>query len=124
MGVTAAVANALLNYVLKGTYPTYVSLHTAAPTISVSAEVTGIGYVREFVNPADWTTPANAVSSTSVAVTFPVAGNPWGTITHVALYDAVTDGNLLWSGAMITPRVVGTGETISFSIGAISGQVI
>ena len=123
MPVTTAVANALLDFLLKGTYPTYVSLHTAAPTIAVSSEVTGVGYAREFVNPTDWTTPASAISSTAVTVTFPVAGSPWGTITHVALYDAATGGNLLWSGTMIASRVVNTGETLSFSVGAISGQV-
>lgn len=124
MPVSAAVANGILNYILKGTYPTYVGLHTAAPTQAVPSEVTGVGYEREFVNATDWTTPASATSSTSVAVTFNTAGDNWGTVTHVGLWDAASGGNLLWSGAMITPRTVGTGETLSFSAGAITGQVV
>jgi hypothetical protein len=124
MGVSTSVANAVLNFTLKGSYLTYVSLHTAAPQTGDAHEIFGLGYQRELIAGTDWTTPANALSSTAVAVTFPTAGSAWGTVTHVGLYDSPSGGTLLWWGAIVTPRVVGAGETLSFSSGGISGAVL
>jgi hypothetical protein len=41
----------------------------------------------------------------------------WGTVTHFALMDASTAGNMLAWADLTTPQAVGTGNTVSFAIG-------
>ena len=48
------------------------------------------------------------------------AGGAWGTITHWALFDAVTAGNMLWHGDLTTARTIGDGDQLTFAIGALS----
>lgn len=125
MGVSNLVGNSVLNHVVKGVWPTWISLHTAEPVVGgASNEVTGTNYSRELVNPTDWTTPANKSTGTGVTLTFDTAGSNWGTITHVGVYDAATGGNLLWWGALNVQRTVNTGETLAFSAGNLTTQVV
>jgi hypothetical protein len=125
MGVSAVLGNSVLDHTLKGVYETWVSLHTAVPVAGgASNEVTGTNYARELVNPTDWTTPASSASSNAVAVTFNTAGSNWGTVTHVGIFSASSGGSPLWWGALAASRVVNTGETLSFSIGNLTGTVI
>ncbi len=55
----------------------------------------------------------------SGAITFPTATANWGTITHAALFDALTGGTMLYQGALAAPRPVGLGDAITFAIGDI-----
>ena len=49
--------------------------------------------------------------------TFPVAGGSWGTITHMALYDAETVGNMLWYGPMTDSKAIESGDQLKVSAG-------
>ena len=78
----------------------YVGLLTSAPTESDAtgslSEVTGTGYARQsatFSSPTTQGTTKQVV--TSGDITFPEAGSTWGTVSHVAIYDASTSGNWL-----------------------------
>ena len=46
---------------------------------------------------------------------FPVAQSDWGTISHGALMDAETGGNVIWWSALSAPRIVYSGDTIRFA---------
>lgn len=110
--------NADLAYAFPATV--FAGLFTADPTVtgSLAAEVTGISYARQAVT---WGVIAAGSVNNSVAVTFPVAGGAWGTITHVAILDLVTLtlGNMLYFGVLGTPKTVGLGDQVSFAIGAL-----
>lgn len=133
LGVTGATAAA-------GTGPTnlYFALLTAAPSdTGGGTEVTGGSYARVTVaantTNFDNTQQANttAVSSgatgttrNSVAVTFPAPTANWGVVTHFAIYDATSAGNLLFWGALTTSKTVNNGDAApSFAINAFTLQI-
>ena len=50
-------------------------------------------------------------------ITFPAATVAWGTVTHFAVHDAVTGGNLLFHATLDSSQVVGIGGIFKFLIG-------
>ncbi len=102
--------NKLLDHPLKTaayTQPTniYVSLHTADPTDAASgAEASGGSYARTVCN--TWNAAASRQTSNTGVVTFPTATGSWGTITHWALWDASSAGNMLAHGSFTTSNAV------------------
>ncbi len=133
IGITGASAAA-------GTGPTtlYFGLLTAAPSdSSAGTEVSGGSYARVSVSSslANWAgTQAAASTSASSgtggttsnngAVTFPAPTANWGTVTHVALYDASTSGNMLIWSALTTSKTVNNGDAApSFAAAAFTFQI-
>lgn len=100
----------------------FISLHLSAGATSASAdwlatEVDGTNYARvEFV-PADWGTITDGEIESAEDCTFPIAGEDWGEVTHAAVWDAATSGNLLFKGPFSTPRTVYNGDSASFATG-------
>lgn len=127
MAVGVTLANSVLDFTLRSNFDLFLSLHTAEPEVGASPdahEVTGTGYAREALIDADWAPAAGGETATVNQISFPAAGGSWGTVTHVGLWDALTGGNLLWWGEMVTPKVVGSGDTIAFPVGNLSGTVV
>lgn len=113
-----------LDHVLKTasfTVPSniYVALSTADPGESGSglAEPSGNSYARTVCN--TWDAAASRTTSNTGAITFPAASGSWGTITHWALMDASTGGNMLAHGALTTSNAVVSGNVVTFAAGAI-----
>lgn len=106
------------------TMPTvYVGLLTAAPTDTTGGtEVTGGSYARKSTAGTDWNAASgNPASATNAnAITFVTATASWGTVTHFALYDASTAGNMLRWAALTTSKTISSGDTASFAAGAIT----
>jgi len=101
------------------TAPTiYVGLSTADPLDDASglAEPADT-YAR--VACAAWSRAANEVDN-DAAVEFPEAGGAWGTVTHFALFDALTAGNMLCSAALGDSRVITVGITPRFAAGELN----
>jgi hypothetical protein len=96
----------------------YVGLSTANPGEDASglAEPSGNGYAR--VEVTAWSRATSTVDNDS-AVTFPEASGSWGTITHFALFDAATSGNMLAYAALDSSRVVTSGITPRFAAGEL-----
>jgi hypothetical protein len=111
------------------TAPTiYVALSTADPTDTGSglAEPSGNGYARKATAPADWNAAAGTnptVTDNANALTFNEASGSWGTITHFALMDAASAGNLLAYGALTTPKAISAGDTPQFAVGDLDVQL-
>ena len=106
----------------KGSYtpPTvYVALSTADPTDDASgiAEPSGNGYARVATAGADWNTSSGGALANANAITFPTASGSWGTITHFALYDAATSGNMLAHGTLGSPETITINEIPRFPAG-------
>lgn len=111
----------LLDHVFAGnayTSPTtvYVALHTANPDEDASgAEVStvGTGYARQT---GSFTVSGNT-ATTNANIEFPTATAPFGTVTHIAVWDAVSAGNMLAYSALTTSKTIDTGDVLRISTG-------
>ncbi|MEE4578827.1 hypothetical protein [Paenibacillus polymyxa] len=118
---------ACINAALRGTNFTapqivYIALYTSNPTdADTGQEVNGSGYVRQAVTfGAPIITDRRAVASSTADVSFPIATSEWGLVTHIGIRTAATGGNLIYHGAVKTPRTVQTNDTLRFMAGQIS----
>lgn len=116
--------NQLLRHAFKiGAYtqPTnlYVALSTADPTDDGSgiAEPVGSGYARK--NHNAWVELSNSVVENDGEIVFDEATGNWGTISHFAIFDALTGGNMLGHGAVTTPKAFVSGDTARIPDGDI-----
>ena len=97
----------------------YVGLSTADPADDASglAEPSGGSYAR--VACSGWSRSGNEIDN-DAAVEFPTATGSWGTVTHFALFDASTSGNMLMSAALDAQRTISSGTTPRFSAGELN----
>ena len=118
--------NKILDHIFgKGSYtpPTiYVGLSTADPTDSGSglAEPSGNGYARGQTSASDWNSAANGSLDNAGNITFNQATGNWGTITHFALFDAATAGNMLAFGALSQSKSINESDTARFEAGDLN----
>lgn len=135
MSASNYVEDNVINSTLRGAaYPVpsgvYVALFTADPT---DADVTANevqasawpSYARQ--DAADggaissgWTAPADGVSSNAKTIEFP-ANDGAGTVavTHFALYDAASGGNMLFHAPLESAKNIEVGDVMAFAIGSI-----
>ena len=101
----------------------YVSLSTADPTDDASgnAEPVGGSYARVTVanNATNWPASSSGAKANGTAVQFPTATGSWGTVTHFAIWDAATVGNMLMHGALGSSLAITSGMAANFPIGDI-----
>ena len=115
--------NAILNYILRNTgTPTTVTvciaLYTTDPTdADTGTEVSTGGYVRQSMA---FDAASGGSCSNSSLVSFTASGASWGSITHVAIFDASTVGNMLYHSPMDTARTVNDGDTIEFAAASVA----
>lgn len=99
----------------------WVGLSTADPLDDASglAEPVGGAYARVSTAAADWNASTGSPSTVDNAndITFPEASGAWGLITHFALFDAVTGGNMLMHGSLTASKTIGDGDTAKFAAG-------
>lgn len=84
------MTNYLKNKVLTDnlrTTPVYAALFNS------DVEVAEASYLRQTVA---FVAPVDGQTSNSADVLFPIANEAWGDITHIGIYDAATNGNLLF----------------------------
>lgn len=92
----------------------YVALFTAAPgETGGGTEVSGNAYVRMA---ATFTVSGN-LASNSAAIEWPTATGNWGTITHVAVFDAATAGNMMAYAALTAAKTISTGDVLRIPLG-------
>lgn len=100
-----------------------IALFTAAPgEAGGGTEVAGGSYARVQLNPADanWNaTQGGTVGASSGSsgltdnasdITFPAPTADWGQVTHFAILDAASGGNMLMYGALTTAKTVNNGD--------------
>ena len=115
--------NEILDHLFsKGSYspPTiYVGLSTADPTDDASglAEPSGNSYARTATVGADWNVASGGTLDNANDITFPEASGSWGTITHFALFDATSGGNMLAHGSLSVSKSINSGDTAKFAAG-------
>ena len=92
----------------------YIGLFTSAPgEAGGGTEISGNAYVREAVT---FSVTGDTATNTA-AIEWPVATGNWGTITHVAVFDASTGGNQIAYAALTASKVIATGDVIRIPAG-------
>jgi hypothetical protein len=84
---------------------------------TLTDEVSGGSYARQS---ASFSAASGGSASTSATLTFPAATANWGTITHVAVLDASTSGNVLFWGQVTTSKTIETGDTFQITSGNLT----
>ena len=114
----------IIDSTLRGqTFPTistiWIGLASAATTeAGTASEITGTSYARVSVSATTANFSAHGAagpSSNAAAITFTIAGGSWGTVSHIFIADASTAGNILYHGALTTPKAVGTNDTFQIA---------
>lgn len=92
----------------------YVGLFTAAPSdAGGGTELSTGAYARQlcgFAAPAG--TPRSVTNAADIL--YPVATAGYGPVTHFAIMDAVTAGNMLYWAAVTTPKTYAIGDQAVF----------
>ena len=87
----------------------YIGLFTVAPSdAGGGTEVSGGSYARKSVA---FTVSGN-LATNSAAVEFDVATADWGTITSVAVFDAVSGGNMIAYATLTAAKTIANGDVL------------
>ena len=124
--------NKVLDHVLKNTAFTqpsglYLALfnntsgsaaaNLEAGTLTDEVSTSGTAYVRKTIA---FGAASGGTASSSATVTFDAATADWGTITHVAIMDNSTSGNVLFWGAVTTSKTIQSGDTFQVTSGNLT----
>jgi hypothetical protein len=88
-----------------------------AGTLTDEVSTSGSAYGRKTIT---FAAASGGSSASNATVTFDAATADWGTITHVAVMDAETSGNVLFYGAVTTSKTIETGDTFQVSSGNLT----
>ncbi len=137
-GLSKHLALALFNMALNPVRASFtppvglwLALHTAPPSDSTyGSEATFGAYARQPLNsltanplPEDANGDVDIFVTNGSEVAFPASTGPAGqTITHWAIWDSATvgDGNILFSGALGSSRLILTGDSVVVGEGNIA----
>ena len=101
----------------------YIALSTADPTDDGSglAEPSGGSYARKAVsnNKTTWSVASGGALSNAIDIEFVEATGSWGTITHFAVMDAASGGNMLAHGALGSSKSIDSGDIARFKAGEL-----
>lgn len=111
----------VLTYVFTATSVTrptawYLALFTSNPTDAGSGtevSTSGTAYARQT---AAFTVSGDTASNSS-AIEFPTATSSFGTVSHVAVFDAATSGNLIAYAALTSSKAIDTGDVFRVPTG-------
>ena len=95
----------------------YVALSTTDPTDAGSglAEPSGNGYARQAVS---FNAASSGATANTAQLTFgPCTTTTWGTITHFAIFDASSAGNMLYHGALTASKTIDVGDSLAVAAG-------
>jgi hypothetical protein len=113
-------ANKILDVLCNNTSYTpptvwYLALFTTNPDVDASGdEVSGGSYLRKLIG---FGAAASGANSSDVAASF--TGMPTATVTHWAVFDASSSGNMLFAGAFDNSIVCNSGDEVSVASGDI-----
>ncbi len=116
---------AILNFVRGQTFPAapgtvYAALSTTATSdAGAITEPVATGYARvaaTFGVPAD-NAGVQEIANSAEVLFGPASGGNWGTLTHFAVFDALTGGNMLYHNALTASVTVNDGESAKFDPG-------
>lgn len=123
--------NAVLNYLFNGAaMPTlasglYIALCTTATSdaaLGTEVSTSGTAYARLNIarNTTNFPTATTGTISNGTLLQFAVATASWGTITHWAIMDASTGGNILYHAALSSSVAISTNDRFELPIGNLT----
>ncbi len=99
----------------------YLGMFTAAPTdSSAGTEVSGGTYARQAITFAAPVSGDPSTMTNSAAIEYPTATAGWGTVVAWGVYDALTDGNLVWYGSLPVAKELSANDTIIVHAGDLT----
>ena len=110
--------DAILDHLLRNvalTSPTtvYLALYESDPgENNTGTETAFTGYARQA---SSWSAAVDGSTDNSGSISFPANTGAQVTITHAAIFDAVTGGNMLIKGALTQSKVIETSDVLSFA---------
>jgi hypothetical protein len=94
----------------------YVGLFTVAPTdVGGGTEISGSGYARK--SAAFTVSGTGTLATNSAAIEFDAATGSWGTIVAIAVFDALTTGNMLAWADLTTSKAIASGDILRIPVG-------
>ena len=138
--ITDYLENKIIDWLFRGesySPPStlYCALFSSATTeTGGGAEFAGNGYARvgvvaslanfagtQAAGSVDISTGDTGKTSNNIEVEFPGPTGAWGTATHMAIFDAATDGNMLLYGALKKSKIIGSGAAApKFKAGSVT----
>jgi len=130
--LSAYVEGHFINWLTQGvdlSVPAPTSHYIALSTTDPLDDGTGItepdiamGYERQLItfDPPVITNGIGAVTTNSGSVVFPTATGDWGSIAFGAIFDSVTNGNMLIWFAWISTKLIETGDSFTVALSDIS----
>jgi len=116
------VEHVLRNVSFTSPATVYLALFSSATDEAGSGtELAGNGYSRQAIT---FGAHSGGTCTNSNTVTFGPASANWATVTDAAIMDAATTGNMLIYGVLAASKTVNSGESLQFSVGQISVQVL
>lgn len=124
--IVTAYENAVLNYLRGAGAPTaiaglYLDLYNGDPQgagTSVLSTITGSATRSSITSAMGAAASGSTTNPSTITVTSSAAAG--ATVTHVALFDAATGGNLLMSGALTAPKTVTVTDVVEFLASALT----
>ena len=122
-GFSDYLENAVLDHVFGGTAYTapstlFVGLFTSAPSDSGGGtECSGGSYARKSMAAMTISGTSPTQATNGAAVEFVTATGSWGAVSHCAVFDAATSGNMLGWAALTASKTVASGDVFRFDAG-------
>jgi hypothetical protein len=79
-------------------------------------ELTGNNYSRKAIT---FSSAASGTTSNDSTIEFSAATGSWGTVSHWALFDAASSGNMLIHGAFTASKAIASGDIVRIVAGDI-----
>ena len=99
----------------------YVGLGTAGTDTGLTEPASTRGYTRQSIVFGTVGTTAGSITAPTAAVTFAQCTSAnWGTITHFAIYDAATSGNMLFWGGLGSSVDINVNDRFEFATNSIT----
>jgi hypothetical protein len=93
----------------------YLALFTTNPDVDASGtEVTGGSYARKLIG---YSSASAGATTNDIEASY--TGMPAATVTHWALFDALTSGNMIEAGEFSAPYILNAGDELNIPIGEI-----
>lgn len=123
MSMSNFLENKLLDHTLRNVSYTppasvYLALFTSDPGEDrTGTEVSGGAYARKTVT---FNAATNGTVTNNADVLFDIATANWGNISHIAVFDAATTGNMLYYGQLTTAKTINSSDQLKIAAGDLS----
>ena len=122
MSATNYMEELIINDILR-TGTKYIALFTSSTTeagTGTEVSTSGTAYARQVITfDAPSQVDDKAQTQNSSVINFPQATAAWGTVTHWAVFDALTGGNMYVHGQLSVSKIMNSGDSIDLAAGDV-----